>query len=114
MFFNILIGNGEVDVTRLRRNISPCEDGSFIISVSPEEIGAGAQWVKIEMPEFSAKAGDEGYYVSSYNGGALTYFTERVNCDLFDDDIGGTAVTMPIRGKKRGKGVSCCLPRHDI
>ncbi len=62
------------------------------------------QWVKLEMPEFSASAGDEGYYVSAYNGGALTYFTEREYSDLFDDDIGGTAVAMPIFGvRKEGR-----------
>ena len=103
MFFNILIGNCDGETVRLRRNISPCEDGSIVVSLSPEEVGC-AKWVKIEMPAFSAVAGDEGYYVSAYNGGALTYFTGRSDCDLFDDDIGGTAVSMPIFGvRKEGR-----------
>lgn len=104
MFFNVLIKNNDGEITKLRRNISQSEDGSFLISVFPEEIGENAEWVKVEMPEFSAVAGEDGYYVHSYNGGALTYFTEREDCDLFDDDIGGTAVTMPIFGvRKEGR-----------
>ena len=56
------------------------------------------------MVDFFAEAGEDGYYVSAYNGGALTYFREREDCDLYDDDIGGTAVTMPIFGAvKNGK-----------
>ncbi len=78
------------------------ENEEFVFTVPPCDVEK-SDFIDIHMPDFSAKAGDDGYYVHPYNGGSLTYFGEREDCDLFDDDIGGTAVTMPIFGVKKGE-----------
>ena len=111
MLFNIIIDENNGEKIRLRRNITEDGQGNVTLLLAPEEIGKNAKSVSIEMPELSAQAGEDGYYVSAYNGGALIYFRSREDCDLFDDDIGGTAVTMPIFGVKKGQNAYLAICR---
>ncbi len=103
MLFKIKIKNANGEIKIIEKNSEPSDNGEIVFRVMPEEIGENAENVELYMPEFSADAGEEGYYVSSYNGGALTYFIDREDCDFYDDDIGGTAVSMPIFGIVKNK-----------
>ncbi len=116
MKFNIKIKYSDEKISVTEKNACANDRGEIIFTLSPEEIGKNVKSVQIEMCDFAAAAGDDGYYVSSYNGGALTYFRERENCDFYDDDIGGTAVSMPIFGvKKNGRAylAICRSMEHD-
>ncbi|MBR4295685.1 MAG: hypothetical protein IKT56_02460 [Clostridia bacterium] len=104
MLFSIVLDKQDGTSVSFEKTVTKKGKGETRLFLSPEEIGSNVNSVSVFMPEFSAVAGDDGYYVHSYNGGALTYFTEREDCDFYNDDIGGTAVTMPIFGvKKDGK-----------